>query len=107
MDLQEQVAQLHDEVTRLKQIINSIVLPNRYLFVRDIELFNGKNIKVGTGTGTTFGQTGAKIGFLGKSAVVMQPNIPNPSGGATVDSQARSAITSIITTLQQFGLSTP
>ncbi len=45
----------------------------------------------------------SSIGFFGKLPVGQQPNISNPSGGGTVDSQARTAINSILAVLDSFG----
>lgn len=44
------------------------------------------------------------IGFFGKDAIKKPAAITAPSGGATVDSQSRTAISTIITTLQSLGL---
>lgn len=46
----------------------------------------------------------SQIGFFGANPVKKQASITAPSGGGTVDSQARTAIGSIITTLQTLGL---
>lgn len=47
----------------------------------------------------------AKIAFFaGGTPVAQQAAITAPSGGATVDSQARTAISTIITRLQTLGL---
>lgn len=46
----------------------------------------------------------AAIGFLGATPAAQQSHVADPSGGATVDTQARSAINSILATLETFGL---
>ena len=43
------------------------------------------------------------IGFLGAAPVARQAHVADPSGGATVDAEARSAINSILATLETFG----
>jgi hypothetical protein len=45
-----------------------------------------------------------QIGFFGKDPIKKPAAITAPSGGATVDTQARTAISTIITTLQNLGL---
>jgi hypothetical protein len=46
---------------------------------------------------------GTKTGFNGVVAIGQQAVITGPSGGATVDSQSRTAINSIISLLHNFG----
>lgn len=43
-----------------------------------------------------------KVSFFGKNPVGIQSAITPPSGGVTIDAEARTAINSIITTLQTF-----
>ena len=47
--------------------------------------------------------TGTTLGFLGATPVVQQSSIADPSGGTTVDSQARTAVISILDVLDAFG----
>lgn len=66
---------------------------------------DGTVVNFGTSAGTKIGgATNQKIGFFNHSPVVQQAAIVPPSGGATVDSQARTAVDSIITELQNLGL---
>jgi hypothetical protein len=44
-----------------------------------------------------------KIGFLGTAAAAQQAHVADPSGGGTVDAEARTAINSILSTLEAFG----
>lgn len=44
------------------------------------------------------------IGFLGATPSARQSHVADPSGGATVDAEARTAINSILATLETFGL---
>ena len=44
------------------------------------------------------------IGFLGATPAARIAHVADPSGGATVDAEARSAINSILATLENFGL---
>lgn len=43
------------------------------------------------------------IGFLGATPAARRAHVADPSGGATVDAEARSAINSILATLENFG----
>jgi len=46
----------------------------------------------------------AAIGLLGATPAVRQAHVADPSGGATVDAEARTAINAILATLETFGL---
>ena len=73
-----------------------------------ITLADAVNIALNTSTGTKIGtSTGQKVGFLNATPVARQSKISDPSGGATVDSQARTAINSIIDALEAFGFTAP
>lgn len=60
----------------------------------------------GLRTGVTVKATGSavQVGFLGATPAARQAHIADPSGGGTVDTQARSAINSILAALETFGL---
>lgn len=55
--------------------------------------------------GATFQNTSLKIGLYSAPPVVQASKISDPSGGATVDTEARAAITSIIDALEGVGIS--
>ena len=92
---------------QLRQIIRQEVQQgiNSFIFQKDIQIFDGRNIvlsgKVGTKIGTKDTQ---KIGFFGKTPVVKLTAVSDPAGGATVDTPARTAIIAVIDALQLIGL---
>jgi hypothetical protein len=58
-----------------------------------------------TTTGTKFGTaTGQKIGFFNAAPVIQRTNVANPTGGATIDAEARTAIDDILSRLETLGL---
>ena len=66
-------------------------------------VFNN-NIVIGK-NGTKFGtSTNDKISFYNKAPIVQPATISDPAGGATVDSQARTAVSSLIARLKSLGL---
>jgi hypothetical protein len=78
--------------------------PDKSIFNRSVQILDGKNIQVGQTNGTTIATTTTqKIGFHGKASA-QAGAISDPSGGSTVDSQARTAINSIITALHNIGI---
>lgn len=73
----------------------------------DSTISAGKNIILST-TGTQFGtSTSQKIGFIGVTPSARRSKINDPSGGGTVDTEARSEINNIIDTLEAFGFTAP
>ena len=76
----------------------------RYLFQKHLQIFDGRNIQVGRGTGTKLGTaTDQKIAFHGKTPVIQANAISAPSGGATVDAESRNKINEIRTVLSGKG----
>jgi len=59
----------------------------------------------GKGTGAiNMGVNTGKFGFFAATAVVQQNHIADPSGGATNDAEARTAINAILDALEAYGL---
>lgn len=71
----------------------------------EIQLGEGVDIGVGTTTGTIFGRaTSQKMAFWAATPVTQPAHIADPAGGATVDSEARTAINAILAQLATLGL---
>lgn len=86
-----------EELQRLAELenkINSLIKSDRYLFIRNLDLFN---VSIGL-------TVQSKLSVYGVTPIVQQGAITVPSGGATVDSQSRVAIGSLITALKNFGI---
>ena len=76
-----------------------------HIFQKHIQFLDGRNVVVGTATGTKIGtSTTQKIGFFNKAPTAQIAAISAPSGGATQDAEARTAINSIRTALTNLGL---
>lgn len=109
-ELQQQINQLRRALQSLADIhsrthfIDKDVFSNPVYFNNKVLFKDNSSISLGANLGTKIGLAGERIGFLGASPIARQSAITPPSGGATVDSQARTAINSIITVLQNFGL---
>lgn len=70
-----------------------------------ITLDDGTNIALDATTGTKIGTaTTQKLGFFNATPVVQRTVVADPSGGATQDAEARTAIIAVITRLEQLGL---
>jgi hypothetical protein len=71
----------------------------------NISIADAANIDVGTTTGTKIGTaTTQKLGFYNATPVVQRTVVADPTGGATQDAEARTAIIAVITRLEQLGL---
>ncbi len=76
-----------------------------YVFSKHLQLLDGRNIVVGKTTGTKIGtEDTQKISFYGATPVIRASHIANPSGGITTDTEARTAINSILTAIENFGI---
>lgn len=94
-----------EQENRIREIIREEMNSQMaHIFQKHLQLLDGRNIIIGTATGTKIGtETTQKVGFLGKAPVARQAAISDPAGGATQDAQARTAINSLIDVLQAFG----
>lgn len=101
---EEQVREIIRE--ELRPIMASLEFFNHtnYNFEKHITILNDKNIQVGKGVGTMIGtEATQKLGFYGVTPKVQQSAISDPSGGATVDAEARTKIIQIVDALQALG----
>lgn len=88
---------IREEIARYQQF-------QKPAFNKHLKLENGVDISTTGDRGSRIGTSSLeKLGFYGASPVVRQPSITSPSGGGTVDSESRTAIGSIITTLRTLG----
>jgi hypothetical protein len=97
---EEQVRQI------IKEELEQILIGEKFVFSKPIQIMDGRNIVMGKTTGTKFGtETGQKIGFYNKTPVVQGSTISDPSGQATdLDAEARTAINALIDRLQDIGI---
>jgi len=89
----------------LRDELKLLLAVDRYTFQKHIQMFDGRNIQTGRTTGTTIATaTDQKLSVYGVVPVVQQGAVTSPSGGAVIDTQARTAIDSIRTVLRNFGI---
>lgn len=99
------ISQLSKRVNDLENYLYAIVKSDRYVFTKTIQLWDGGKIQVGKTLGVQIATAATqKIGFFGATPVVQPPAITAPSGGATIDSQARTAINTIQSQLGNLGI---
>jgi hypothetical protein len=74
-------------------------------FDGNLKLTGGANVVLDTSTGTKIGTaTSQLLGFYNATPVDQPATVSDPSGGATQDAEARTAINAIIDRLQELGL---
>lgn len=101
--LTRKVDQLLDVYYRT-HFIDRDVFGNPVYFNNKVFIKDGVVISIGTTTGLKIGNAVTeKVAFFGETPVAQQTAITAPSGGATIDSEARTAINSIRTVLSAFG----
>lgn len=96
-----------EEIRKLiKEELSILIKNDKYVFSKLIQILDGRNIQTGRTTGTSIGTaTDQKVSVYGVAPVAQQTAITAPSGGATVDSEARTAINSLINRIKNFGIS--
>jgi len=87
-------------------VINAAASSQQITFnVGTVNILDGGNIATGTTNGLKIGTaTSQKLGFYNATPVDQPATISDPSGGGTVDAEARTAINSLIDRLQELGL---
>lgn len=96
--------ELEQTVITLKGRLDDYEKTDRFIWKKLLQFLDGRNIQFGRTTGTMIGTAAdQKLGFFGHAPVAQQSHISAPSGGATVDTNARTTINSIISLLQTFG----
>lgn len=89
----------------IREELSNLIFTDRYVFDRALQLMDGRNIQLGKGAGTQIGtETTQKLGFYGQTPTAKGGVVNAPSGGLTVDTEARTAINAIISRLQTVGL---
>lgn len=83
--MQEELNQLRKELDELKSNFYKDNFTSNQSFRKDVSFLG-------------------KIGFYNKTPIAQSAAITAPAGGATIDSEARTAINSIRTTLTNLGL---
>jgi len=103
---QKQITEQRIKEIIREEIYNSFYKGNNFVFEKNLRILDGRNIQVGRTTGTTIGLSASeKVSLHGATPIIQSSKINDPSGGATQDAEARTAINAIIDCLEAKGLS--
>lgn len=102
MPPEQEIRQLKRDIEQLKTMLAMLVYSDRYLFSKDIQLQDGRNIQVATGTGSRIGTAiGQKISVYGVTPVIQAGAISSPIADVT---SLKTAVDAIRTALTNFGI---
>ena len=93
---------------QVRQIIRNelrdFIVTDKYIFQKLVQFLDGRNIQLGKTTGTKIGTASdQKLSLWGVTPVDQPETVSDPSGGGTVDSQARTSVIAIIDRMQALG----
>lgn len=97
----QELERMKQELAQLRDLFFKGDFPDKKVFYKKLVAEGGLDL---TGTPISLGQTGGAVGLYGVTPVARAGAITAPSGGATVDSEARTAINSIRTAIKNFGI---
>jgi len=79
-----------------------------FQIMADFTIADGKNVVLGTTTGTQVGTADdQKLALWGATPVTQPAEVTAPSGGNVIDGEARDAIVAIIALLKSIGAMNP
>ena len=98
----DELQTLKNRVETLEGLLASFIKSDRYVFQKDLELQDGRNIQLARGTGTKIGLSALeKMGFYGATPVDQPATIADASG---CDGDADDKVNLVIDRLQELGL---
>jgi len=89
------------------QGMNKVIITGGSGATNNLALADAFNIDFGGNTGTKIGGTGSKLALYGNTPIARQAHITDPTGGATIDAEARTAINSILAQMDNIGIQDP
>lgn len=94
----------------IREILGGFLASDKYTFQKHIQMFDGRNIQTGKGTGTSIGtEITQKLSVYGETPVIQAGVIAPPTapGVAYLQAEAQSmkqVVDALITALHNFGI---
>lgn len=101
--LEQKVDDLNNKLDAFLNMYHRSDFPDKYVFTKKVVL-NNQNLDTEGTNGMKIGNSSSKLSVYGETPVVQAGAISAPTGGATTDTEARTAINSIRTALTNFGI---
>lgn len=92
------------ELSETQGLFYRMSMRDKFLLSKPLVLRNTKIISEGEEGLQIGSEPMEKIGFFGTTPVIQESSVSKPTGGTTVDSEARTAIDAIIDVLDAYGL---
>lgn len=89
----------------IRQELAHFMKQSKFVFGKPIQIEDGNDITIGNTNGTRIGGTASLLSFFGKTPRIQYPHgyLIQPTGGTTVDNEARARIQDINALLVAFG----
>ena len=82
--MEEQIQQLENRIKELESKLQILIFSDRYVFQKNLQFQDGRNIQLATGTGSKFGTaTTQKLGFFNTTPAVQQTSAANLTNNVT------------------------
>lgn len=99
---------MNPELQNLLILWGKLSKADKYTFQKNVQIFDGHNIILGTSTGTEFGTTALqKLAFFGSPPVAQFTTHFNASAGATYTNTEQNIINNLQAALKTYGLIIP
>lgn len=97
---------LQERIQKLEDTLSMLVRSDRYTFLKDIEMDNGRNIQLSKNYGTKIGTASTqKLAFWGDTPVTQPAAIADVASGAgDSDGTARAKINALLAALRTTGI---
>ncbi len=106
MNTEERLRVVEEKLDRILALYAQENFADRMVLYRGLQLKDKKQLTVldSNKDGISVGSQTSKLGFYDATPITRTAGISDPSGGATIDSQCRTAVVSILAALRNIGI---